>query len=225
MAAHRSRILPIPGLRPSRQTVWTSWAGGPPGRMYCAAALPSARGAMYASLERTKPHRWPMPLNSCPARTCSCEGIRPALGSSPVYLSRHTRRRQRTNAVSNGTGKAQVSLTWAFGSGELSQTYLYTQDGSWHESRTSLCTKFGNLDITTGHSALPPESLQAALGRGMSIGAARQCFSCHTTGATTEGHFQPDPRPPVLPARAAMAPVQRMSPPCQTQAIPLPPPS
>lgn len=98
--------------------------------------------------------------------------------------------------VSSGNKDQQVRLAWAFGSGELGQTYMYTQSDGWHESRVSLYTKLGNLDITTGHSQLTPESLQAALGKGMSDEAARQCFGCHTTGATTGGHFAPQSATP-----------------------------
>ncbi len=93
--------------------------------------------------------------------------------------------------VSSTADSAQVPLTWAFGAGELGQTYLYLQSKAWQESRVSLYTRLGNLDITSGHSQLPPESLQAALGRGMSDKAARRCFGCHTTAATTGGHFDP----------------------------------
>ena len=91
--------------------------------------------------------------------------------------------------VSNGTQRADEKLAWAFGSDELGQTYLYETSGTWYESRLSLYRQLGKLDVTTGHSRLPPESLSEALGRSMEEGSAKQCFGCHTTAATTSGHL------------------------------------
>ena len=93
-------------------------------------------------------------------------------------------------SVTDGAASDTTPLNWAFGSGELGQTYLYQRDGRWFESRISLYAKSDRLDITTGHSPLPPESLHDALGRGLKEAEAQQCFSCHTTGSTNAGHFE-----------------------------------
>ncbi len=94
-------------------------------------------------------------------------------------------------SVTNGTETESTPLPWAFGSGELGQTYVYQRDGRWFESRVSLYTRLGQLDITTGHGHLPPEKLDDALGRGMKDADAQRCFACHTGVSTTAGHFEP----------------------------------
>ncbi len=99
-----------------------------------------------------------------------------------------------------------ATLAWALGSGELGQTYMYQRDGRWFESRVSLYTKPGQLDITVGHRHLPPESLHEALGREMKDAEAQRCFGCHTGGSTTSGHFEPQSAIPGITCEACHGP-------------------
>ena len=109
-------------------------------------------------------------------------------------------------SVTNGSEKATAPLEWVFGSGELGQTYIYKRDGKWFESRVSLYTKPGQLDITTGHAHLPPEKLEDALGREMTEVDAQRCFGCHTGMSATEGHFEPQSAIPGVTCEACHGP-------------------
>ncbi len=109
-------------------------------------------------------------------------------------------------SVSNGAETETAPLSWAFGSGELGQTYMFQRDGRWFESRLSLYTSTGQLDITTGHSPLPPESVHDALGRGMNSAEAARCFGCHTGVSTTAGHFEPQSALPGITCEACHGP-------------------
>ncbi len=93
--------------------------------------------------------------------------------------------------VHNGAESETAALGWAFGSGELGQTYVYQKNGAWFESRLSLYTTVKQLDITTGHGRAAPESLHDALGRELTGTGAQRCFACHTTMSTTSAHFEP----------------------------------
>ena len=109
-------------------------------------------------------------------------------------------------SVTNGTETESAPLRWAFGSGELGQTYVYQRAGKWFESRVSLYTKPGQLDVTTGHGHLPPERLDDALGRAMKDAEAQRCFGCHTGVSTTSGHFEPKSAIPGVTCEACHGP-------------------
>ena len=109
-------------------------------------------------------------------------------------------------SVADGPKREATPPAWTFGSGEIGQTYVYQQDGVWFESRVSLYTSSGQLDITTGHSHLPPESLHDALGLGMKDAAARRCFGCHTSASTTAGRFEAQNATPGVTCEACHGP-------------------
>jgi hypothetical protein len=80
-------------------------------------------------------------------------------------------------------------LDWAFGTGEVGQTYVYARDGNFYESRVSFYPGVQALDLTLGHRAPPPDNLSGALGRLMPASETHLCFGCHTTASTTSGRF------------------------------------
>ncbi|HXZ32139.1 MAG TPA: multiheme c-type cytochrome [Terriglobales bacterium] len=94
-------------------------------------------------------------------------------------------------SVTDGTKSASVPLTWAFGMGEVGQTYVYEQSGRWYESRLSYYTGIRGLDFSPGHERSIPSSTDSALGRLFDIGETQRCFGCHTTASTTKGQFDP----------------------------------
>lgn len=91
--------------------------------------------------------------------------------------------------VSAGTDSLSQPLDWAFGDGEVGQTYVYVRDGNFYESRVSFYPGVQALDLTLGHRAPPPDNLSGALGRLMPASETRLCFGCHTTASTTSGRF------------------------------------
>jgi hypothetical protein len=93
-------------------------------------------------------------------------------------------------AVSNGRERFTAPLEYAFGRGKAGQTYLYSVDGRYYESRVSYYAETGNLDLTVGAVNSRPTDLVSAAGRIMEGNEPRDCFGCHTTGARLGGTLQ-----------------------------------
>ncbi len=169
---------------------WWPTKGDPPRAAYAGNASCAECHASFVATQKTTP------MAAAGSLASQAELLRrytPLLLEMPPYTYRIAAGEMGPPSYTASDGKeiATAALGWAFGSGEMGQTYVYQQDGGWAESRVSLYAKLGRLDITTGHSRLPPESTQQALGRRMTDGAARQCFACHTSVSTVERHFEP----------------------------------
>ncbi|MBZ5514534.1 MAG: cytochrome c family protein [Acidobacteriia bacterium] len=95
-------------------------------------------------------------------------------------------------SVSDGRQSVSVPLGWAFGEGEVGQTYLFERKGIYYEGRLSFFPGLQALDITAGHPHSVPLDLEAALGRQMGADETQSCFGCHTTASTTGGRFDPE---------------------------------
>lgn len=93
-------------------------------------------------------------------------------------------------SVSNHSDSISVLLLWAFGSGNLGQSYLFEQDGSAFEARMSFLPGIG-FDLTPGQSKSMPSSLKFAIGRPVPADEQVKCFGCHTVGSTAGGNFDP----------------------------------
>src|ERR1700733_8350723 len=61
-----------------------------------------------------------------------------------------------TFSVNDGAHSASSNVTWAFGAGEIGQTYLLQKDGEYTESRLSYYSALSALDITIAQAADPP---------------------------------------------------------------------
>lgn len=94
--------------------------------------------------------------------------------------------------VKNATQTISAQIGWAFGSGEVAQTYVLRRNHSYLESRLTYYTSLMALGITTGHAATAPDHIEEALGDPLDPEIATLCFGCHTTGSTTSGIFDPD---------------------------------
>jgi hypothetical protein len=89
-----------------------------------------------------------------------------------------------TYTVTDGAATLRFPIAWSFGHGTTGQTWLFQRDGTWHESRASYFAGIDGLDITIGQQSITPHNLSEAAGRPIPAQEARQCFSCHATGAT-----------------------------------------
>jgi Cytochrome c3 len=114
-----------------------------------------------------------------------------------------------TFSASDGANSASGNVTWAFGAGELGQTYLLQKEGAYTESRLSYYSALSALDITIGQAADPPAALKKALGHNLNQDSVRHCFSCHTTAAITSGAFDPEKSTPGLTCEACHGPGAR----------------
>ncbi|HEY6253059.1 MAG TPA: multiheme c-type cytochrome [Candidatus Angelobacter sp.] len=92
-------------------------------------------------------------------------------------------------SVSDGANSLTQPLDWAFGNGEMGQTYVFHRNGNFYESRVSFYPTLQGLDLTLGHQAPLANDLAGALGRLLPAPEVRLCFGCHTTASTTNGRF------------------------------------
>jgi hypothetical protein len=114
-----------------------------------------------------------------------------------------------TYSVSHGTESNTTDAIWAFGAGEVGQTYILEQNAAYIESRLSYFPSLGALDITVGHSDKPPAGVQQALGNRLDASTARRCFGCHTTAATASQRFEPEKATPGVQCEACHGPGAR----------------
>jgi len=94
--------------------------------------------------------------------------------------------------VTDGTNTFSEPILYSFGQGKAGQTYLFRHNGSFYESRISFYKELKGLDWTMGYQASLPSSLEEAPGRVLSGDEARDCFTCHTTGAVSGLQLQLD---------------------------------
>ena len=90
-------------------------------------------------------------------------------------------------------GQQMISepLTWAFGTGNHGQSYLFEHLGSLYETRLTYYQSSQSFGLTPNHPGSPAESLEKAIGRKISGAEAQKCFGCHTTASTLSGVFSP----------------------------------
>jgi hypothetical protein len=80
-------------------------------------------------------------------------------------------------------------LTWAFGTGNHGQSYLFNHEDALYEGRISYYSSSQSFGLTPNHPTTPAESLEKAIGRKVSGAEAQKCFGCHTTASTVSGKF------------------------------------
>ena len=83
--------------------------------------------------------------------------------------------------VTDGKETMRIPIDWAFGQGVAGQTYVFTRDGRWYESRVSYFSALRGLDLTLGAQTMAPRSLLEAAGRLAEPAEMGQCFDCHAT--------------------------------------------
>lgn len=95
-------------------------------------------------------------------------------------------------SVTDGTNRLSLPLIYGFGHGEAGQTYVLQHQGKFYESRVSFYEELRGLEITMGHPATLPKTLEEAMGREMGAEETRNCFACHTTNGVKGKTLQLD---------------------------------
>src|SRR5262245_39883542 len=95
-------------------------------------------------------------------------------------------------SVTDGKETISTQILWAFGLGKAGQTYVFQLNGKYYESRVSFYNDIRGLDLTLGAPRTEPRSLTEAAGHLLDGADARDCFSCHATGAVVEGRLRTD---------------------------------
>src|ERR1019366_9234664 len=79
-------------------------------------------------------------------------------------------------SVKSKSSAVSAPVAWAFGAGEVSQTYVFERDHKYLESRLSYYTRLSSLGITPGHSADAPDAIEDAIGDAVDNETMRRCF-------------------------------------------------
>jgi len=95
-------------------------------------------------------------------------------------------------SVTDGKDTISAPIQWAFGLGKAGQTYVFQLNGKYYESRVSFYNDIRGLDLTLGAPRSEPRSLTEAAGHLLDGADAKDCFSCHATGAVVEGRLRTD---------------------------------
>jgi hypothetical protein len=105
-------------------------------------------------------------------------------GPYTYTLSQHAGRA--TMQISAGQQSRSADLRWAFGSGEVGQSYLWQEaDGSFREARFNYFSSLNGFGATPGRLHGAPVSLDMAMGRRVEDFEAKTCFACHTTSMSS----------------------------------------
>ncbi|MDT5120996.1 MAG: hypothetical protein QOC96_478 [Acidobacteriota bacterium] len=94
--------------------------------------------------------------------------------------------------VTDGTNTISEPILYSFGQGKAGQTYIFRHNGSLYETRVSFYKELRGLDWTMGYQLSRPTSLDDATGRALGADETRECFTCHTTAATSGKQLQLD---------------------------------
>jgi cytochrome c554/c'-like protein len=94
--------------------------------------------------------------------------------------------------ISDGLNSISEPILYCFGQGKAGQTYVFQHKGVFYESRVSYYREIRGLDFTIIHPRAVPESLEAGLGRPMTVEAAQGCFVCHSTAAVSGSQLDLD---------------------------------
>ena len=91
--------------------------------------------------------------------------------------------------VADGERTITANLVWAFGTGNLGQSYLFLQNGAYRESRVTYFSSLKNLNFTPTRALLSPRDLAEATSRPVDTSELLRCFSCHSLGANVSGQL------------------------------------
>jgi hypothetical protein len=153
------------------------------------------------------------PMAHALATSADCEilSARPQLTfRNGPYTYQITRQGSRSiYTVSDGVSAISEDILYCFGQGVAGQTYLFRHEGLFYESRVSFYTGLQGLGITTLHPRSVPATLEDALGRPMSLEAARGCFACHSTGAVRGAQLNLDSLMPGVTCEGCHGPGER----------------
>ncbi len=116
--------------------------------------------------------------------------------SGTYFYSIERKNNQSIYSVTDGKETIAAPILYAFGLGKAGQTYVLERGGKYYESRVSFYDEIKGLDFTLGSPHGSAKSLEEAFGRLMDSLDTKDCFSCHSTSAVSEGKLQLDKMTP-----------------------------
>jgi len=111
--------------------------------------------------------------------------------------------------VATGSRSSSAVLTWAFGVGNVGQSFLFAREGAFYEARVSYYESIHGLAFTPGRAMAAPRDLDEAMARRVDEEELRRCFGCHTTAPTADGRFDASRAVPGVTCEACHGPGRR----------------
>jgi hypothetical protein len=193
-----------PGMSGGEAPISTPWRPGKKDAKYTG---PHACAKCHGD-ESAKQHLTAMGRALEPVATSQILRAHPRLTfrSGPYAHEIVRRGDQSLYTVTDGVNTISEPILYTFGQGKAGQTYIFRHDGAFYESRLSFYRDIQGLDVTIGYPRDIPPSLEVAAGRRISMDEARNCFSCHGTGAAYENQLQLDRLVPGVTCEACHGP-------------------
>jgi hypothetical protein len=92
--------------------------------------------------------------------------------------------------VTNGPSRKSATLTWAFGTDRVAQSWLFKKDdGQFYEVRVTYFRMLKGLDFTPGRALAAPQDIEEAMERRIGRAEVYSCFGCHTTASGIGSSF------------------------------------
>ena len=108
--------------------------------------------------------------------------------------------------VTDGENTITEPILYAFGNGDVAQTYVLQHNGKLYEGRVSYYSRIDRLDWTIGDFQNSTPTLEEAFGRDINSDEARNCFSCHGTAAVVDNKLSLDRLMPGVSCEACHGP-------------------
>lgn len=185
---------------------WPTKGAAPRGDYLGAAACASCHPSHAATQPTTAMARTAMPAHESGALRANAK-LKFTSGAYGFEIA--TSDRESVYTVSDGERAASAPLAWAFGLGNVGQSFLFEKSGGFHEARVSYYDAVRALDLTPGRRLDTPRTLDEAAARRVNDIELRRCFGCHTTASTAEGVFDAARATPGLSCEACHGPGRR----------------
>ena len=113
-----------------------------------------------------------------------------SFSAGPYRYEIKSERNGSTYFVTDGVNTLVETLSWAFGSGPVGQSFLFARaDGNLYEARVSYFESLRGLGATPGFTLASTANFNSSAYRAVPSEEIIRCFSCHSTGSTIGGSF------------------------------------
>jgi cytochrome c554/c'-like protein len=169
---------------------WPTKPGYPRSEYVGSAVCANCHSSIYSSQVKTS-----MALTSMRASASNILLSIPHLSFStgPYSYSMSMNGRAPLYEMSSPTKKLTAALAWAFGTGRVGQSYLFSpRDGTFREARVTYFSSLQNLHFTPAREFSTVNSPEEAMYREVHAGEVKLCFGCHTTASFTGERLDED---------------------------------
>jgi Cytochrome c554 and c-prime len=113
-------------------------------------------------------------------------------GFGPYRFEIKTEGDRTAYTVTDGKASETAALQWAFGTGQVGQSYLFKKqdDQKFYEARVTYFSSLKNLNFTPARAITSAKDVDEAMYREVDPGEVSRCFACHATASSIAGKFE-----------------------------------